>query len=85
MTHSEKPLIDAYKEGLGYKPYDVLVPREGAHPCVSQGVYEKKVVVLAQNPGTPWLYDVVGEAAAYPHPSDRFVKFTINGHDWCRK
>lgn len=77
-------LLADYKQGLGYREGDILVPRDGANP-VTYDVIEKTVVVLSQDSIAPHQYHVVGARLKPKTPSDRFVRFSINGHDWKRK
>lgn len=74
-------LLAAYRVGLGFKPKDVLVPKAGSG-AYTFGVIEDTVVVLEQGCLAPHEYTVVGELANPSTPAERFVKFTINGHDW---
>lgn len=74
-------MYNDYKVGLGFKEGDVLVPKDGASP-ETWSVIENTVVVIRQDALAPHEYTVVGEKRNYEKPSDRFVKFSINGHDW---
>ena len=74
-------LLDRYRDGVGLRPNDVLQPREGARPC-AHGVIDSQVVVLKQSALAPHRYTVVGERENPRSPSERFVKFEIDGHDW---
>ncbi len=80
MTPSE--LLKEYKDGVGFKINDVLKPKEGAERWRISDVVDDKVVVIDQCSIIPHEYTVIGERAKYNSPADRFVKFTINGHDW---
>lgn len=74
-------LLRSYKEGVGFRHGDILTPKEGAKPDTFE-VIENKVVVLEQNSLAPHMYTVVGEHPNPQTPSDRFVEFEIDGHDW---
>ena len=76
-----KNLLKDYKHGLGYKPGDLLKPREGSNPH-TYGAIDDTVVVLRQSALSPITYKVVGENPNPNKPSDRFINFEINGHDW---
>ena len=78
-----KKLLAAYNIGVGYRKGDVLKPRAGASPNTF-GVIQDTVVVLEQCPLAPHQYTVIGEGKNPKTPSDRFVKFSIDGHDWER-
>lgn len=74
-------LLASYKQGLGYKPGDILTPRPRAIPHAF-GVIENKVVVLEQSTLAPHKYTVIGEKKDPRTPAARFVKFEIDGHEW---
>lgn len=76
-----KGLLKAYEYGLGFRKGDTLKPKDGAKP-ETYGVIDRTVVVLDQDSLAPHQYTVLGEREKYSQPSERFVKFTINGHNW---
>jgi hypothetical protein len=80
MIFNAKKLLRNYEYGLGFKKGDVLIPRSGV--LAPFGVIENKVVVLDQSLLIPHQYKVVGEHPNPRSPADRFVTFTINGHEW---
>ena len=80
-TERMKNLLADYDHGCGYKRGDILRPRVGS----GAGTFEVKdsmVVVLERNPLAPHQYLVLGERENPRSPSDRFIKFDVNGHDW---
>lgn len=83
MMFNPKEMIAAYWSGLGFRTNDVLKPKGGASPYAF-GVVDDTVVVVEQSSLAPHQYTVVGERSEYSQPSERFVKFSINGHDWQR-
>lgn len=76
-------LLHEYEAGLGFRRGDVLVPKNGASP-ISYDVVNDTVVVISHNTLAPHTYLVIGERVNARSPSDKFVKFEINGHDWQR-
>lgn len=76
-----KNLLKDYKRGLDFKEGDILIPKQGVKP-ETFGIIDDTVVVLEQDCLVPHEYLVIGERRNPEKPSDRFVKFTINGHDW---
>ena len=78
-----KALLQSFKHGSGFKPDDVLTPRQDANP-ETHDVVDGTVVVLEQSPLNPSDYLVLGERQKPASPAERFVKFHINGHDWQR-
>ena len=75
-------LLEEYEKGCGFKRGDVLTPISDKTYCFD--VVSRIVTVLDQSPFAPFEYTVLGEAERYSVPSERFVKFNINGHDWRR-
>ena len=78
-----KPILKKYKIGCGYKYGDELVPRAGCSPEMYDCVTEP-VIVLYQDTLAPHQYTVLSERKNPRTPAHRFVKFTINGHEWIK-
>lgn len=79
-----KSLLSRYETGCGYRKGHRLVPRDGASPCTFD-VAGPEVIVLEQSVLAPHQYTVIGERVNPKSPSDQFVKFSIDGHDWQKK
>lgn len=78
-------LLEDYQHGLGYVKGDTLVPRPEAKIWFAHELDPVEVIVLNQSVLAPHEYEVIGERRDYKQPSLRFLKVTINGHDWMRK
>lgn len=76
-----RKLLEEYKHGLGFKANDILKPRQGCNP-MTYGVAEATVVVLGQCPLIPFKYNVIGENPKPRAPSDRHIRFEIDGYEW---
>ena len=76
-----KSLLSDYHAGCGYRKGQYLKPRQGAKVHTYE-IKDSVVAVLDQCPLAPHQYTVIGERENPKTPSDRFVKFEINGHDW---
>jgi hypothetical protein len=79
-----KRLLRDYEDGCGYRKGDVLRPRPGATNHLMSEVVGDEVIVLRQSAAIPHQYDVIGERKSFREPSDRFIRFEINGHDFER-
>lgn len=83
-----KNFLKDYEAGLSYEKGDVVRVKNGAEGITTdyaKEIVDGKAVVLSQCPLCPNEYLCVGERRKYSSPSERFMKFEINGHDWERE